>query len=352
MLFELKTKGGSQQLGDRRGSSRPESSANARSSRPGPSRSLPEAQKQDTDITSTFKAFNASQNKENRLPDQHKGSQVYPSSKDAERRPMYRKYPDATRVEWNEDSQGFLQTDDEEPTQRRNNKRKTPPSDDDLSSDPGFQNDQRNMAPPRRTIAPKPQARPNKRARTEAGESSRAQTSNSGDRPREVHSPIGLDDGDDDDDIQSQFASEQRSQQRRERSQQVARRPQQRRERSQSQQVARRSQPPSREQSSVILGGDEGSAELSDGDATPPISSTQTQAIARANVAIQASKTSPKKPQSRETWSDADTDTLLRLIKIYGTGWSLIEKLGRFERKVSQVSLKDKARNEVVKKLR
>ncbi|ESZ94202.1 hypothetical protein SBOR_5428 [Sclerotinia borealis F-4128] len=335
-LLDLKNKAGSQQLGDREGSSRPNPSANARSSLTGPLRSRPEVQQQDSAITSAFKAFSKSQNKENRLPDQHQESRAHPST--TARRGMYGRHPDAERVQWTEDSQGLPEL-----PQPKNKKRKTPlPPDvqtdeEEFSSDPGFQNDQRNMDPPRKTAALKSSVRPNKRVRTEAGESSRVQNSHNGDRPREVFSPIGPiedgdDDDDDDDDIQSQFASERQSQQIR--------------ERSQLQQGPRISPRPLRRSPRIDLDDDEDSLELPDDDELRPAPFSQIQGTARTNARTQATKVGVNRPQTREVWSDADTDRLIRRIAKYGSNWAEIERRGGFDRdNLSQVNLKDRARN-------
>ncbi|KAF7856331.1 hypothetical protein EAF04_009859 [Stromatinia cepivora] len=379
--------------GDGGGSSRPDSSTNARPTIRGPSRVGLEAQREDSEITRNFKKFTSSQNKENRRPDQHQGSRGAPSTTDTSKRAMYRKHPNGERVEWNEDSQGFLidsqprnnkrksplppddeadssdqgfqtdqrapeptartrrvQADDEELRQPRNNKRKASappavrtndeevhpprnnkrkassspavePEDEDYSSDQGFQNHQR---------LSKPTARPTKRARTEAGESSRARNSRGGNRSREVYSPLVIDG--DVDEVQNQFA--------------LVRQDQRRREQSRSYQVRRMSPGRSRGPSGANQDDDEGSLQLPADEYPDDTSFAFTQATARANARAQAAKTGFNKVQTRTEWSDGDTQLLIDYISGIGPLWAEIERRGEFERaNISQVGLKDKARN-------
>ncbi|CAD6447708.1 870c33a3-8a3e-4fdb-8ef5-3dc2434eceeb [Sclerotinia trifoliorum] len=381
--------------GDRVGPSRPDSSTNAKSNIRGPSRIQSEGQQEESEITRNFKKFTSSQDKENRRPDQHQGSRGATVPADTSRRAMYRKHPNGERVEWNEDSQGFLID-----SQPRNNKRKgpLPPDDEADSSDQGFQSDQRAAEPTARqrrvrvddevlhqpinhkrkassppaaqpngkgvssernnkrkassspAVEPededhssdqgfqnhqrlsRPMARPTKRARTEAGESSRAQNSRGGNRSREVHSPLVVDDNDDVDEVHNQFA--------------LVRQDQRRREKSRSYQVRRMSPGRSRGRSVTNQDDDEGSLRLPADEYSDETSFPFTQATARANARVQAAKTGFNKAQTRTEWSDGDTQLLIDYISGIGPMWAEIERRGEFERaNISQVGLKDKARN-------
>ncbi|KAJ8058666.1 hypothetical protein OCU04_012840 [Sclerotinia nivalis] len=381
--------------GDGGGSSKPDSSTNARSTIRGPSRVRSEAQQEDSEITRIFKKFTSSQNKENRRPDQHQGSGDAPLTTNTSKRAMYRKHPNGERVEWNEDSQGFLID-----SQPRNNKRKgsLPPDNEDDSSDQGFQTDQRATEPtarPRRAQADdevlrqpinnkrkaaappavrtndkevpqqrnskrkassspavepedeyyssdqgfqnhqklsNPTARPTKRARTEAGESSRAQILRGENRSREVHSPLVVNDNDDVDEVQNQFA--------------LVRQDQRRREQSRSYQVRRMSPRRSRGRSGANQDDDEGSLQLPADEYPDDTSFAFTQATARANARARTAKTGFNKAQTRTEWSDGDTQLLIDYISGIGPMWAEIERRGEFERaNISQVGLKDKARN-------
>lgn len=63
---------------------------------------------------------------------------------------------------------------------------------------------------------------------------------------------------------------------------------------------------------------------------------------AKLNTAVR-----PKKVQSRKPWTDEETDSLIRLIEIYGTSWKLLKERDKKEVLIDrdQVALKDKARN-------
>ncbi|APA07383.1 hypothetical protein sscle_02g021530 [Sclerotinia sclerotiorum 1980 UF-70] len=380
--------------GDGGGSSKLDSSTNVKSIIRDSSRRQSEAQQEESEITRNFKKFTSSQNKENKRPDQHQESRGATVPTDTSRRAMYRKHPNGERVDWNEDSQGFLID-----SQPRNNKRKSPlPLDDEAdSSDHGFQTDQRAAEPtarPRRARAEneallqpinnkrkasappavqpndkgvpsqrnnkrkassspaveledddyssdqgyqshqklsRPIARPTKRARTETGESSRAQNPR-GNRPREIHSPLVVDDNGDVDEVQNQSA--------------LVRQDQRRREQSRSYQVRGMSPGRSRGRSVANQDDDEGSIQLPADEHSNETPFAFTQATARANARVQAVKSGFSKAQTRTEWSDGDTQLLIDYISGIGPMWTEIEKRGGFERaNISQVGLKDKARN-------
>ncbi|KAF7960379.1 hypothetical protein EAE96_000062 [Botrytis aclada] len=368
-----------------------------------PASSQPQQQEKDFEITNNFKKYSDSQNKENKSPEQPQGSRGRPLiTATTARSGMYRKHANAQKVVWMEDSQGFpidSQADDPGPSQPRNNKRKIPPADlqadlevpqlsqpksnkrkagdakilsddEDHNSDDDFETDQRNMKPRRIISVPKSSARPSKRARTEKGESSRAQHSPSiknseasaspefqsdddnlsedqgfeADKkspkskaqrskeartevgessrakipPRKHRSPSPILDFENNDDEQNEEALEQEIQHREE--------------------LSRLAQVPDE---------NEGSVQLPQDDPPPTVPHSFTQASAHANVRAQAIKNGFSGPQTRTPWSDEDTQRLIDYIGDLGPWWKEIEtKQDEFERdNITQVSLKDKARN-------
>jgi len=74
--------------------------------------------------------------------------------------------------------------------------------------------------------------------------------------------------------------------------------------------------------------------------ASPPMP-TQVRITARINT----QRVKPATTQKRTPWSASDEDLLINLMADYGCSWSMIQQVGRFEREVNQVALKDKARN-------
>lgn len=320
MLKRLRSSG-VRKSGDREGSSRP----NSRFDNQSPSRSRLQRQDDDSAITLAVKANHTSLNKENRRPDQRQESPILSSKKPKSlMRSIYKRHPDAVVVEWSGDedlpskstttSRKRLSAEVDtgvEHLPSRNNKRKALSSpdfqrdDDESSSDPGFQNDQRNPKS-------RPAGRPIKRARL----------GNSNDRHGSGSElPAFIDPDDDNDDIQNQI-----------------------KERSQLQ-APRRSRSASREHSSVVVGGDEDSLQLVDDD-LDDLPFSRTQGIARSNTRAQLSAKGTHRPQTREPWSERDTRLLVKLIKIYGAKWELIAKEGGFSRdKARDTDMRDRARN-------
>jgi hypothetical protein len=73
----------------------------------------------------------------------------------------------------------------------------------------------------------------------------------------------------------------------------------------------------------------------------PPPTAAEVQDLARMVV----SQMKRPRVQSRTPWSQHDEKHLIDLIAEHGTSWSLLDKLGHFDRETTEVGLKDKARN-------
>jgi hypothetical protein len=98
---------------------------------------------------------------------------------------------------------------------------------------------------------------------------------------------------------------------------------------------------PTRDDDRIEEGEDEDEDGVSD---VPPPSYGEVNAVAR--YAAAARSTQPTyRTQRRTPWSEADTDTLIKLIGQHCTRWSIIKSAGSFEVERDQVALKDKARN-------
>ncbi|TGO20298.1 hypothetical protein BPAE_0313g00090 [Botrytis paeoniae] len=367
-----------------------------------PASSQPEQQKQDSQITQYFKKYSDSQNKENKSPEQSQGSRGRPLiTATTKRSGMYRKHSNAQKVGWNEDSQGFpidSQADDPGPSQPRINKRKVPPpvlqaddevtrlsqpknnkrkagdanilSDDkDHNSDDDFETDKRKTKPGRRIVVPKSSARPSKRARTEEGESSRAQNSPSRKTSREASASPEVQSDDDNPSEDQGFEADQNVPKPKPKPGKEART--EVGESSRAQIPPRKHRSPSpilalenddeqnqedldqetqhREELSRPLhvpDDNEGSVQLPLDDPPGTVAHSFTQASAHSNVRAQAIKNGFSVSQTRTPWSDEDTQLLIDYIGDLGPWWSEIAKRGEFERdNITQVGLKDKARN-------
>ncbi|TGO44997.1 hypothetical protein BCON_0435g00020 [Botryotinia convoluta] len=368
-----------------------------------PASSQPEQQKQDFQITQYFKKYSDSQNKENKSPEQPQGSRGRPLiTATTKRSGMYRKHSNAQKVVWEDDSQGFpidSQADDLGPSQPRNNKRKVPPpdlqaddevpqlfqpktnkrkagdanilSDDkDHNSDDDFETDKRKTKPGRRIAVPKSSARPSKRARTEEGESSRAQDSPSRKKSGEASALPEVQSDDDNSSEDQGFEADknapklkpQRSKEARTEVDESSRAQiPPRKHRSPSPILAPENDDDEQNQADLeqetqhreelsrspqVADDDEGSVQLPRDDPPGTVAHSFTQASAHSNVRAQAIKNGFSVSQTRTPWSDEDTQLLIDYIGDLGPWWSEIAKRGEFERdNITQVGLKDKARN-------
>ncbi|TGO32206.1 hypothetical protein BHYA_0340g00040 [Botrytis hyacinthi] len=368
-----------------------------------PASSQPQRQKQDSEITQYFKKYSDSQNKENKSPEQPQGSRGRPLiTATTKRSGMYRKHPNAQKVGWEEDSQGFpidSQADDPGPSQPRNNKRRFPPpdlraddevpqvsqpktnkrkagdanilsDDQDNSLNDDFEIDKRETKPGRRIAVPKSSARPSKRARTEEGESSRAQDPPSRKAFREASASPEVQSEDDNHSEDQGFEADKNVSKPKPRRSEEAR--------TEAGESSRAQIPPRKHISrSPILApendddepnqedleqetqhreelprilqvpeDDEGSVQLPQDDPPGTVAHSFTQASAHLNVRAQAIKNGFSATQTRTPWSDEDTQLLIDYIGDLGPWWSEIAKRGEFERdNITQVGLKDKARN-------
>ncbi|TGO07042.1 hypothetical protein BTUL_0341g00030 [Botrytis tulipae] len=367
-----------------------------------PASSQTQRQKKDSEITQYFKKYSDSQNKENKSPEQPQGSRGRPLlAATTKRSGMYRKHPNAQKVGWEEDSQGFpidSQADDPGPSQPRNNKRRFPPdlradnevpqlsqpktnkrkaddanilSDDkDNSLNDDFEIDKRETKPGRRIAVHKSSARPSKRARTEEGESSRAQDPPNRKASRQASASPEVQSDDDNHSEDQGFEADKnvskfkprRSEEARTKAGESSRaKIPPRKHRSPSPILAPENDDDEQNQEDLeqetqhreelsrplqVPDDDEGSVQLPQDDLPGTVAHSFTQASAHLNVRAQAIKNGFSATQTRTPWSDEDTQLLIDYIGDLGPWWSEIAKRGEFERdNITQVGLKDKARN-------